>query len=45
MIIRPPSMIAATPEPGIPRVSRGISAPPVTALFAVSLAAMPTREP
>ena len=37
--------IAVTGSPGIPSVIIGISAPPVTALFADSGAAMPSTAP
>ena len=37
-----PNMIAAEPEPGMPSASSGTSAPPTTALFAVSGATTPS---
>ena len=40
-----PRMTAATALPGIPRVSMGMSEPPMTALFALSEAATPSMHP
>ena len=38
-------MMAVMMSPGTPRVSRGMSAPPQTALLEDSVAAMPSRQP
>jgi hypothetical protein len=38
-------MTAATALPGMPRVSMGMRAPPMTALLALSLAARPSTTP
>ena len=43
--IRPPRMMAVTVSPGIPRVSSGISAPPMEALLDVSEATIPSMQP
>jgi len=40
-----PMIIAVTASPGIPRVSIGINAPPIAALFAVSGAIIPSLAP
>ena len=40
-ICRPPSSAAVTVSPGMPSARKGISAPPMVALFAVSEAMMP----
>ena len=42
---RAPIMTAAVPEPGTPRTSSGIMAPPVAALLALSGAATPSMIP
>ena len=44
-IRRPPSSTAAELEPGMPKLSSGISAVLATTLFAVSGAATPSSEP
>ena len=45
LIISAESMIATQPSPGIPSVRSGISVAPVTALLALSAAAIPSTEP
>ena len=44
-MMRPPMRTAVTDSPGMPRVSVGMSEPPVTALFAASEPATPSMEP
>jgi len=44
-IINPPKTIAVVVSPGIPKVNRGIIAPPIVALFAVSDATRPLISP
>ena len=44
-MVRALSRMAITVSPGMPRVSMGIMAPPVTALLAASAARMPSMEP
>ena len=44
-IINPANTIAVAGSPGMPRESKGISVPPVTALFAVSGAITPSMLP
>jgi hypothetical protein len=43
--IKIPKRTAVTISPGTPKVSRGIKAPPVVALFADSGTATPSRTP
>ena len=43
--ISAPIMMAVAPSPGMPRVSTGIKAPPLTALFPASGAATPSGSP
>ncbi|MOA66390.1 hypothetical protein D3C78_1931290 [compost metagenome] len=44
-IMKPPSRMAVTVSPGMPRVISGIMALPIPALLAVSLATTPSMAP
>ena len=44
-IRNPPNIIAVTPSPGIPSTRSGIIAPPMVALFADSVATIPSGLP